>query len=281
MDNCGYEKADPVEISFMEAALLGDIMDHDAKNLISMYAIEVFAEEGNEPSGKKQTLLNGVIERIQKILSAISRAIQGLFDGIKNAKGGDRLTPEDYMNNPDVQVQLDMDIVAMTQAIDREYLECRKMIKKLSSATGIPIEVIGAASDRLNETLHDNRYKIKNTAKAMVKGSVVLNVSKGITSKMSSIQKDVKFCEDTIERLKARNTPVDPKDLTAWERLTKHLYDINNAYIKTYNTCYTGSALSRFRQGMRDGKTYQKYQNKYDKQTEKQLKREAKKNKKG
>ena len=45
MDNYGYEKVDPVEISFMEAALLGDIMDHDAKNLISMYAIEVFADE--------------------------------------------------------------------------------------------------------------------------------------------------------------------------------------------------------------------------------------------
>lgn len=281
MDNYGYEKADPVEISFMEADLLGDIMDHDAKKLIDMYAIEVFAEEGNDPSEKKQTLLNGVIARIQKILSAISRAIQGLFDGIREAKGGNRLTPEDYMNNPDVQLQLETDVVAMTRAIDREYLECRKMIKKLSSATGVPIEVIGAASDRLNQTLHDNRYKIANTGKAMVKGSVVLNVSKAITSKMSGIQKDVKFCEDTIERLKARNTPVDPKDLTAWERLTKHLYDINNAYIKTYNTCYSGSAASKFAQGMRDGKTIQKYQDKYDKQTAKRLAKEAKKNKKG
>lgn len=272
MDNYGYEKADPVEISFMEASLLGDIMDHDAKNLISMYTIEVFAEEGNDPSGKKQTLLNGVIERIQKILSAISRAIQGLFDGIKNASGTNHLTSEEFLSDPNVQIQFDMDVVAMTQDIDREYLECRKMIKKLSSATGLPIEVIGAASDRLNEKLHDNHYKITNTAKGMVRGAVVTKLANNITSKMECIQKDTALCKETMERLKARNKPVDPKDLTAWERLANHLYNINNAYVKTYGT------LER---NARQKKISGKFTDKYQKQTDKRLAKEAKKNKKG
>lgn len=267
MDNYGYGVVDPEQIQFMESCLMMDILDHDAKTVIDMYAIEVFAEEGEEnpePNQKKESLLNGAIERIQKILAAIGRAIQGFFDGIKNASDKNHLTADEFLSDPTVQIQLDADYAAMVADIDRQYLECRKYVKMLSDKTNIPIESVGAVADKVDEIAHSKRYQIANTGKGIMKGVAVRSLSNKITNNMEKVKKDKETVERNIFRMKARKMPYSPKDLNALQKIAKCLSNITMSYTMSYNGIKKAVNLAQ---------TSGKYADKYNAKTAKKLKK--------
>lgn len=230
-DDVFFMESEEIDYFIMNSSLKTDIISYDISNMVNAYKIQSFLESGDE---KKSSIIGAVLNKIKKILETIGSIVSGFFQGISQI-GGDHLTPEDYMNSEAAQIRLDEDIVSKKMAIDEEYLKLRKIISKISDISHIPPEAVAMVSDMGNELVHKNRFKIADAGKSMIKAEVASRLANNVASKMKSVQRDKEIVDKCIDKLKERNEPIDPKDLTKLQKISQSLHNTAISYLGCYN----------------------------------------------
>ena len=94
---------------------------------------------------------------IQRIIDAVVKFIQDVTASIKAAFAKDRMEDvEQYLSSQTGQVQLSYDMEGIEAAVDKQILQGRKIVQKISSATGISDATIAKFSDECADVV--NKY---------------------------------------------------------------------------------------------------------------------------
>ena len=260
------------EIYFKESTIEFDLMHHKNQSLIDLYSQELFLEAAEgAPAKESKGVFQKIIDGIQAALKRIGDIIDGFMNAIRENKGN-HLTPEEYMNSTAGKEALALDIALMRKDVDEEYLQMRKIVQKLSSATGLPAEDIAKFSDSVNEKVYNNRYKIKAGAKTAVRMTEVFALQKVLVEHMDEATQYKKKAEKTLADIEAREKALrgvakdlTGKDLSLLDRFVNSLGHTIGKWAHMYTTI---------------AGPMKKTKKTYNKNLKKEIKKDKKKNRK-
>ena len=195
--NC-RENLDPIDLALIVAETTMDIeVDTAIKDyfyesgLSSCEADNIFMEASEEEKSDNifKKAVEAIIAAISNFIDGVISAIQNLFDGREN------LTPEEYKASNAMKIRLNKDIMKLTDEIDNEILKGRKIIQKISSATGISDKVIAGFCD-------DSAELLEAIGPVAVTAGVAFGFEKVIRKKLKEKQKEIKSLEAEAKKIK-------------------------------------------------------------------------------
>lgn len=216
--------SDDEEISFCEDALEFGVLNHDASIAIAMYEQQMYLEEGDTASdeGVFQKIKNAILAILEKIDSVI----RGFLDSFK-VFSTNRLTAEKFMNSNTGKLQIAGDLFEIQKKIDREYLQLRPLVSKISNATGKDIEDVAKVADQITENVLANSKQYARSAKKIVSAVAVNKLANHCVDQMEDVQKWRSETEKSVNRLKRDERPFK---IRAIESVTKAMSTITSAY---------------------------------------------------
>ena len=216
--------SDDEEISFCEDALELGILDHNASIAIALYEQQMYLEEGdaNSDDGVFQKMKNAILAILEKIDSVI----RGFLDSFK-VFSKNHLTAEKFMNSNTGQLQLAGDLFKIQKEIDREYLQLRPLVSKISNATGKDIEDVAKLADQITEHVQTYGKKYGKAAVKIASAVAVNKLANDCVDKMEDVQKWRSETEKSVNRLKRDERSLKVR---AIQSVTKAMSAITTAY---------------------------------------------------
>lgn len=108
-------------------------------------------------SGEEQNPSAPSKNAIQRIIDAVVKFIRDASASIKAAFARDRMEDvEQYLNSQTGQVQLSYDMEGIEAAVDKQILQGRSIVQKISSATGISDATVAKFADECADVV--NKY---------------------------------------------------------------------------------------------------------------------------
>ena len=149
----------------------------------------------NGQIGKKPGVLQSIIGAIQRLFNSFINMIQNIFGKKQN------MSAEDYLKAPNTKIQLEADIDKMADALDRELVEGRTIIQKISSNTGVDPQMVASYTDMAASAI--KKFVIPMAIPAFSAWAI----NKVVRKKMNNMKKTV---DETANDIK-NNPDSDPK----------------------------------------------------------------------
>ena len=231
-----------MDINAKQVELALNIAAHDIYSMTDMYVESCYMEDASEKkneSSEKKTVFNTIVEKIRGLIDRIREIIDGFKASVESKKN---LTAEEYLSSETAEVEMMYDIAAMQKEVDQEYLEARKIVKKISGITNVPIDEVAAFCDKMDAKLHKNKDKFIPAGKAIMKTAAIDGIRKSVYKNIS----DSKHMTDELQKYldefdKVANggkAPADPdtiqKNANAVTRLSVTLGKMVNSWTHTF-----------------------------------------------
>lgn len=234
MYNFAYAIEDDLDY-MQESALEIQMIEHQIQTMMDCYLCQSYMEDGESAEGegsKSKNVLAAIGQKITSLIQAIKRAIAGFLDSVKQGSSK-RASVDDLLNSDTVKHQFEEDIIQMKADIDAERANARKIVRAISSKTGIPATDIANFCDDMEKKVHDNRYKIGKVAK----GVVTLGVANKIANQSLEDAEDYKKMVNELEGLKLdRKNNLDYKELNLINKFIINLNSGINKSFRLFNT---------------------------------------------
>ena len=136
---------------------------------------------------------------LQKMIARIRNFISGFLDTVKNLfRSKEHVNLESYLASNTGQMEMEYDLKQVQQNLDSEMLKGRKLVQKISSATGVDDAEVANFCDTAARA-------IQKHGKTIVKIGVTFALFKAMTSKFRDKDREVAAMYDNVPLIK------DPK----------------------------------------------------------------------
>lgn len=201
---------------------------------------------------------------LQKIITKIKNFISGFLDAVSNLfKSKEHVDLESYLASNTGQMEMEYDLQKIQQNLDSEMLKGRKLVQKISSATGVDDAEVANFCDTAARA-------IQKHGKTILKVGVTFALFKAMTSKFRDKDREVSEMYDRVKIIK------DPKKKAQAAKVLNAMASL----IKDGVTVGGITATALASQRKKDDKNQEKAYKQQMKEDKKQQKAEAKASKK-
>lgn len=184
------------------------------------------ADTKTESDGLLIKIRNGVEALMDKVLSIVKAIINGIKSGSSN-----RLVFDEWIESDDAQYQLQGDIQKMMSELDKQYLQMRTVVQKISAATGMDPKKVAEISDKAGATAEKvANFSHTELAKEMVKGAAIKKMGKHLANQLYDVDN---LMEENKKKVRLLKKNAGYKDrLTCYDHTTRALLKISMGYKK-------------------------------------------------